>query len=81
MRKAFGGPWLRLGALKGYADGSLGARTAYFFEPFTDDPSSRGLLSDEMQPLSAMRDRIMGADAAGLQVCIHGIGEDRKSVV
>jgi predicted amidohydrolase YtcJ len=81
LRHAFGGPWLRLGALKGYADGSLGARTAYFFEPFTDDPSSRGLLSDEMHPIEAMRDRIMGADAAGLQVCIHAIGDQGISII
>jgi len=81
LRHAFGGPWLRYGALKGYADGSLGARTAYFFEPFTDDPSSHGLLSDEMQPISAMRDRIMGADAAGLQVCIHAIGDQGISII
>jgi predicted amidohydrolase YtcJ len=81
LRHAFGGPWLRIGALKGYADGSLGARTAYMFEPFTDDPSSHGLLSDEMQPLSAMRDRIMGADAAGLQVCIHAIGDQGISII
>jgi predicted amidohydrolase YtcJ len=81
LRHAFGGPWLRVGALKGYADGSLGARTAYFFEPFTDDPSSRGLLSDEMHPIEAMRERIMGADAAGLQVCIHAIGDRGISMV
>jgi len=81
LRHSFGGPWLRLGALKGYADGSLGARTAYFFEPFTDDPSSRGLLSDEMQPVAAMRDRVMSADSAGLQVCIHAIGDQGISIV
>jgi predicted amidohydrolase YtcJ len=81
MRRSFGGPWLRMGALKGYADGSLGARTAYFFEPFTDDPSSRGLLSDEMHPIEAMRERIMGADAAGLQVCIHAIGDQGISII
>jgi predicted amidohydrolase YtcJ len=30
IRRAFGGPWLRIGAVKGFADGSLGSRTAYF---------------------------------------------------
>ncbi len=51
IRHAFGGPYLRLGALKAYADGSLGAGTAYFFEPYADAPNNRGLLSDTMQPL------------------------------
>jgi hypothetical protein len=75
IRHAWGSAYLRLGAVKGYADGSLGSRTAYMFEPFADDPGNRGLLSDEMHPPSAMRDRLMQADAAGLQVRIHAIGD------
>ena len=43
LRRAFGSSWLRLGALKGYADGSLGSTTAYFFEPYVDAPATRGL--------------------------------------
>ena len=70
-----GSAWLRIGAVKGYADGSLGSTTAYFFEPYTDAPNTRGLLSDEMQPLDAMRARLVGADRAGLQLCIHAIGD------
>ena len=80
LRHAFGSSFLRLGALKGYADGSLGSTTAYFFEPFTDAPSTRGLLSDEMQPLEGMRDRLLNADAAGLQLCIHAIGDQAISI-
>jgi hypothetical protein len=79
--RAFGGPYLRIGALKAYADGSLGSATAYFFEPFTDQPANRGLLSDEMQPLSLMRDRMMKADAAGLQLCTHAIGDQAISMI
>jgi predicted amidohydrolase YtcJ len=81
IRHAFGGPYLRIGALKAYSDGSLGSRTAYFFEPFTDQPGNRGLLSDEMQPLSLMRDRMTKADAAGLQLCTHAIGDQAISMV
>jgi predicted amidohydrolase YtcJ len=93
---AFGGPFLRIGALKAFADGSLGSRTAYFFEPFTDQadndqtsrdqaindqPSNHGLLSDEMHPVSLMRDRMMKADAAGLQICAHAIGDQGISMM
>jgi predicted amidohydrolase YtcJ len=81
LRRSFGTEWLRLGALKGYADGSLGAQTAYFFEPFTDAPGNRGLLSDEMQPPGAMLERMLGADAAGMQLCIHAIGDQAISMV
>jgi predicted amidohydrolase YtcJ len=81
IRHAFGDPFLRIGAVKGYADGSLGSATAYFFQPFDDQPNNRGLLSDEMQPLSLMRDRMMKADAAGLQICTHAIGDEGISLI
>jgi predicted amidohydrolase YtcJ len=81
IRHAWGSSYLRLGAVKGYADGSLGSRTAYMFEPFTDDPGNRGLLSDEMHPPSAMRDRLMQADAAGLQLRVHAIGDRAISMM
>ena len=81
IRHAWGSTYLRLGAVKGYADGSLGSRTAYMFEPFTDDPGNRGLLSDEMHPPSAMRDRLMQADAAGLQLRVHAIGDRAISMM
>jgi predicted amidohydrolase YtcJ len=72
---------LRIGAVKGFADGSLGSSTAYFFEPYTDAPNTRGLLSDEMQPLDGMRQRLIGADKAGLQLCVHAIGDAAISQV
>jgi predicted amidohydrolase YtcJ len=81
MRHAFGSNLLRTGALKSFADGSLGSTTAYFFQPYSDDPKTRGLLTDEMQPLSKMRERLVGADKAGLQLCVHAIGDEAISLV
>ncbi|MBZ5528321.1 MAG: amidohydrolase [Acidobacteriia bacterium] len=81
VRHAFGGPFLRLGGLKGFADGSLGSGTAYFYDPFLNQGENRGLLSNEMQPLSLMRDRMMRADAAGLQLCTHAIGDHGISII
>ena len=81
IRRAFGGPYLRMGAVKAFADGSLGSSTAYFFEPFSDQPGNRGLLSDEMHPISLMRDRMMRADGAGLQLCTHAIGDAGISAI
>jgi predicted amidohydrolase YtcJ len=75
VHRSFGSSWLRIGAVKGYADGSLGSTTAYFFQPYTDAPQTRGLLSDEMQPIDDMRVRLMAADHAGLQLCMHAIGD------
>jgi predicted amidohydrolase YtcJ len=81
IRRAFGGSYLRIGALKAFADGSLGSSTAYFYEPFLNEGDNHGLLSDGMQPLSLMQDRVMKADAAGLQLCIHAIGDHGISLI
>ena len=81
IRHAFGGSFLRLGAVKAYADGSLGSGTAYFFEPFNDQPGNYGLLWEGMQPLSLMRGRMMAADAAGMQICTHAIGDRGISMI
>ncbi|MFO1063180.1 MAG: amidohydrolase [Pirellulales bacterium] len=75
LKAAVGDMWIREGALKGFADGSLGSMTAYFFEPYTDDPRTPGLPSDEMFPAGAMQARIEQADRAGLQIMIHAIGD------
>lgn len=80
LRQGFGSNYLRVGGLKGYADGSLGSTTAYFFAPYKDDAKTSGLLSEEMMPLSAMRERLVKADAAGLQLCLHAIGDRAISI-
>jgi predicted amidohydrolase YtcJ len=71
VRAAFGSPMLRVGGLKGYSDGSLGSTTAWFFEPYLDDPKTVGLAVD----IPPMYERVKNADAAGLQVMIHAIGD------
>ncbi len=73
--------FLRVSGAKGFADGSLGSTTAFFFAPYTDDPASRGLLADEMQPLDGMRARLVAIDKAGEQLCIHAIGDRAISMV
>ena len=80
IRHAFGSSYLRMGALKAYADGSLGSSTAYMFKPYTDAPKSRGLLAEDMIPLSKIRQRLIRSDAAGLQNCVHAIGDQAISM-
>ncbi len=67
-----GDEWLRWGGVKGFVDGSLGSTTAWFYEPFTDAPSTSGLTMVEPKDLA---ERIEGADRAGLHVAIHAIGD------
>jgi predicted amidohydrolase YtcJ len=67
-----GDAWLRIGGLKGFVDGSLGSHTAAFTLPFTDAPNDRGLFVNTPDDLYTW---IKGADAAGLQVMVHAIGD------
>ncbi|HEX6750801.1 MAG TPA: amidohydrolase, partial [Longimicrobium sp.] len=72
IRAGYGDEWLRLGMVKGYADGTLGSRTAYMLEPFSDDPHTRGLARYTDAQLDSL---VAEADAAGLQVILHAIGD------
>jgi len=74
VEKAFGGERLRIGGLKGFADGSLGSSTAAFFEPFSDDPNNRGLMMQAMTD-GRMKAAVADADAHDLQIAIHAIGD------
>lgn len=74
IERAFGSDRLRIGGLKGFADGSLGSSTAGFFEPFIGEPDNRGLMMEEMAN-GAMKRWVTAADANNLQVAIHAIGD------
>jgi predicted amidohydrolase YtcJ len=73
-----GDAWLRIGALKGFVDGSLGSHTAAFHEPFTDAPKDRGFFVNTAEDLHAW---VSGADTAGLQVAVHAIGDRANSTL
>jgi predicted amidohydrolase YtcJ len=68
----FGNDYVRIGGLKGFVDGSLGATTAKMFSPYLNEPKSTGVY---VTPLGRMREQVEAADAAGLNVAIHAIGD------
>lgn len=80
VRTGFGDDWLRIGATKVFADGSLIGRTCAMFEPFAndDDPDNRGFFQLEPEEL---RPIIVEAHAAGWQVGVHAIGDRAVSAV
>lgn len=73
--------WLRVGGVKGYMDGSLGSGTALFFQPYTDDPTTSGVSASEAIPLEKLEERVAAADAAGLPVEVHAIGDRANSEI
>jgi predicted amidohydrolase YtcJ len=70
-----GSDFLKMGAVKAFADGSLGSRTAWMYEPFTDDPGNRGLPTPIMDPPSRMEAEVRGAVEVGIQPAVHAIGD------
>jgi len=72
LKTGFGDDYLKVGPAKIYIDGSMGARTAVFYEPYTDDPNTSGLFTISPEEL---RIRVSKAHKAGLQVAIHSIGD------
>ena len=74
----FGDDMVRVEGVKVFADGSLGARTAYLSEPYSDDPGNRGLrLVDE----GSLASIISEASRLGLDVAVHAIGDAALDVV
>jgi predicted amidohydrolase YtcJ len=73
-----GDDWVRIAGVKAFMDGSAGARTAYFFDPYTDSAGYHGLLRS---PEADMRAWIGNADSAGLQVAVHAIGDRANAIL
>ncbi|MDQ2747067.1 MAG: amidohydrolase [Acidobacteriota bacterium] len=63
---------LKLTALKGYVDGTLGSKTASMLAPFTDDDKNVGIMRHPPEELTRM---IVERDAAGFQIALHAIGD------
>ncbi|MBM4160936.1 MAG: amidohydrolase [Ignavibacteria bacterium] len=80
VKAGSGDEWIRIGALKGFVDGSLGSSTALFFDPYTSDPRTRGLAMDIVTD-GQLEKWALAADKAGLQLSIHAIGDSANSLL
>jgi predicted amidohydrolase YtcJ len=68
----FGNDKLKIGFVKIFADGSLGAHTAALKDPYSDKPETCGTMVCSQKDLD---ETIMKAHQAGLQVGVHAIGD------
>ncbi len=69
---SLGDEFVKIVGIKLFADGSLGARTAYLSTPYNDEPSSRGQL---LMRWNEVLKYALEATEAGLQVATHAIGD------
>ena len=68
----FGNDMVKIGFVKIFADGSLGARTAALNEPYSDKPDTRGMMRYTQRQLNRL---VSKAHKAGLQLGVHAIGD------
>ena len=84
IKTGFGDDWLRLGAVKIFADGSLVGRTAALIDPYAGDGAGdspgngQGYLQADAADLQAA---IIAAHRSGWQVATHAIGDLAIDVV
>ena len=71
-KNGWGDDMLHWGGLKGFVDGSLGSTTAWFYKPYLDAPNTTGL---QVTDTNLLRKWIIEADAAGLHITCHAIGD------
>ena len=71
LRTGLGDDWLKLGAVKIFADGSIGAGNAALFEPYVDR-AGNGKLNYEQTKLNEL---VQKAHDNGFQTMVHAIGD------
>jgi len=72
LAAGLGDEFLRLCAVKIFADGSLGARTADMFEPYDGEPHNRGIEVTSSERLGQL---VASCTAGGWNVAVHAIGD------
>lgn len=72
VHTGWGDTFLQVCNLKLITDGSLGARTAWLREDYSDDPGNTGIPVYEQETLDRL---VWLAHEAGLQVAMHAIGD------
>jgi len=70
LRTGFGDDLLKIGYLKFFADGGMGARTAWMTEKYLD--ADYGM---PLTPVEEIEKAVMKADQAGLSCMVHAIGD------
>jgi predicted amidohydrolase YtcJ len=71
IRSGQGSPWLTIGGVKLFLDGSLGSRTAWMLEPYAGSHDRGMPITGEEEAREAMTT----AAAAGIATAVHAIGD------
>ena len=69
------GPWLRMAGIKIIIDGVIDSCTAAMKDPYSD-----GTNAEPIWELASLSTVVVAADAAGLQVALHAIGDEASEI-
>jgi predicted amidohydrolase YtcJ len=72
VHSGFGDEWVRIGAVKQFADGSISERTAWLSEPYIGIPNYHGL---QVSTRDQLYENSRKAHAAGWQLATHANGD------
>jgi predicted amidohydrolase YtcJ len=72
IQSGFGDEWLRIGAVKCFADGSIAGRTAWLQEAYDGRPDYYGIPTKSQKE---MREFLSSAHNAGFQIAVHANGD------
>ncbi len=78
IRTGDGDDYYKIGPMKQWCDGTMGARTAALLEPYSDDPDNKGILVYSEEELY---ENVMMAYKENMQVCLHSIGDGSLEMI
>ncbi|WZL73900.1 amidohydrolase [Clostridiaceae bacterium 35-E11] len=78
LRTGDGDTYYKIGPLKQWCDGTMGARTAALLEDYHDDPGNKGLM---VYTKDELYNNVYLAHKENMQVCLHAIGDGALSMV
>ena len=80
-----GDKWISFGTIKTHIDGIMGARTARFFQPYSDNILAnsdwRGGWREFSEDMPSFKDMLLATDRSGIQLRVHAIGDQANSIL
>ncbi len=82
---ATGDDWIAFGTIKTHIDGIMGARTARFFQPYSDNllenATWRGGWREFSEDMPSFKEMLLAADSSDIQLRVHAIGDQANSIL
>lgn len=80
-----GTDWISFGTIKSHIDGIMGARTARFFQPYSDNilenRAWRGGWREFSKDMPNFKEMLLATDSANIQLRVHAIGDQANSIL